>query len=90
MTPKIPPSALLPPATSVTPDEDRQNRHLLKVMRLAQALNGKEQELALVLLQTLAAWNGMPDDSPACPESESKRGAQGAPLSQPIASQHTQ
>lgn len=49
-------------AASACPESnasERTRRNLLKAIELVQALNAKEQELALVLLQSIAAWNGL-------------------------------
>lgn len=40
-------------------EEDKVHRNLHKMVKLAHAMNAREQELALVLLQTIAAWNGL-------------------------------
>jgi hypothetical protein len=45
----------LPPEAA----EDRANRTLLKLVRLAHAMSEQERELALVLLQAIAAWDGV-------------------------------
>jgi hypothetical protein len=47
--------------TTPCPDEaeDRANRVLLQLVRLTHAMTEKERELALVLLQSVSAWNGL-------------------------------
>jgi hypothetical protein len=40
-------------------DHERANRVLLQLVRLAHAMSERERELALVLLQSISAWDGL-------------------------------
>jgi hypothetical protein len=61
-TPALTLSTLPEGAGRDLPEGERTHRNLLKALDLVQALNAKEQELALVLLQSIAAWNGLAEE----------------------------